>query len=76
MIFEGGDGDDKIVIVGSAKGGVLVRGGAGRDSITLESHWTWLAHQIGMPGFVILGTATIMLAVVLTICWRALKQER
>ena len=35
FVIEGGNGDDKVVIVGRAPGGLMVHGGKGDDSVTI-----------------------------------------
>ena len=76
FVFEGGDGDDKVVVVGQAAGGILVRGGKGNDSLTIEDPWVWVAQEIGPYGLTFLASATIMLVTLVTICWRALRSTR
>lgn len=73
IIFEGGDGNDKVVVVGRAPGGFLMRGGKGNDSLTIEDRWTWLAREIGPSGLITLGVIAITLAALVAISWRALR---
>lgn len=75
FIFEGGDGDDKVVVVGHAKGGLLFRGGKGNDTLTLEDRWTWLAREIGPPGLFLLAVIALTLAALVAISWRALRTK-
>jgi hypothetical protein len=73
FVFEGGDGDDRVVVIGQAKGGLLMRGGAGRDSLTIEDRWVWLAGEIGPLGLLLLAAAAIVFAALVAISWRAMK---
>lgn len=75
FIFEGGDGDDKVVVVGQAKGGLLMRGGKGNDTLTIENNWVWLARQVGPTGILLVAAFAITLAGVVVLCWRALRPK-
>jgi hypothetical protein len=75
FVFEGGDGDDKVVVVGQAQGGLLFRGGKGSDTLTLEDRWTWFAREIGPPGLIMIIVIALTLAALVTISWRALRTK-
>jgi hypothetical protein len=75
VVIEGGDGNDKITVVGSGKAGVRVDGGGGNDTLTAESEWVWLAQQVGPTGLIFVAALGITLATIAMIAWRALTPK-
>ena len=47
IIFEGGDGNDKVTITGNGAQKIKVSGGAGDDSMTVVDPWANLMQQLG-----------------------------
>ena len=47
IVFEGGDGDDKVTITGNGAQKIKVSGGAGNDSMTVVDPWATLMQQLG-----------------------------
>ncbi|WP_395331023.1 hypothetical protein WBP06_01165 [Novosphingobium sp. BL-8H] len=74
IVFEGGDGDDKVTVVGQSKGGVMVFGGKGNDSLLVEDRWAWLAHELGPAGTLSLALVITILLGLITL--RALKSSK
>ncbi|WP_375396247.1 hypothetical protein [uncultured Sphingomonas sp.] len=72
IVFEGGDGDDKVTVIGNGGKGVLVSGGKGNDSLTVESDWVWLSNTIGPGASLMLAALVIVLAAIVILAWRAL----
>ncbi|MFC0687543.1 hypothetical protein [Novosphingobium clariflavum] len=71
IVFEGGDGDDKVTLVGQSKAGVMVFGGKGNDSLLVEDRWTWLVHELTPPGALSLALVIAILLGLITL--RALR---
>jgi hypothetical protein len=75
VVYEGGDGDDKVVIVGrTGGGGVLVDGGKGNDSLTVQSGPVWLIAEFAPLAFA-LGIFAIVFGAITIIGWRALSSS-
>jgi hypothetical protein len=71
LVFEGGDGNDKVILDKSASKGVLVFGGRGNDSLIVESGWAKFADRIEPASAVFLVTLALALTLVGAIVWRA-----
>jgi hypothetical protein len=83
LIIEGGEGNDKVSVIGTPRNPVLidggkgndevvVDGGKGHDNVVLQSDWARVAGHIGPEGLLILGALLIAFATIGLICWRAL----
>ena len=72
LVFEGGDGNDTLTLVGHHDQQILVSGGKGNDSVRIEDPWAMLVTQLDSQGVVVLGALALALAAVVIIGWRAL----
>ena len=73
IVFEGGDGNDSVTVIGRDGKGVLVYGGRGDDRLTVQARWSYTLDRVGPPVALLLAGLAIVLAAVATIAWRALS---
>lgn len=74
VVFEGGEGDDKVTVVGSGGKPVMVSGGKGEDALLVVDRQTWLLDSLGPAGTLFLGAAAIVFAAIAIIAWRWLPK--
>lgn len=82
IIFEGGEGNDSVTVLGGPGKGILMDGGKGDDSLTVGDE-RGLTIQSVLPvaqltptTTLILGAFAITLAAVVIIAWRMLSPPR
>jgi hypothetical protein len=75
LVIEGGEGNDKMAIVGTPNNPVLVNGGRGDDEILFQSNWIWLGEQLNSTSILLLIALIGTLTVVALLGWRALKER-
>jgi hypothetical protein len=77
IIYEGGDGNDSVTIVGGTSDkGIVIDGGKGDDSLTVIDRWSWFVGHLSPGGALALGSLAIVFAAVTIIAWRALTPDK
>ena len=75
LVVEGGEGDDKVTVIGTPRNPVLINGGKGNDSVTLQDEGAWLAGQSTPEGIIFLAALLITFSTIGLIGWRALTNR-
>ncbi len=75
LVIEGGEGDDKVTVIGTPRTPVLIDGGKGNDSVTLQDEWLWLAGRVNPEAIIILAALLITCTLLGVIGWRALTNR-
>jgi hypothetical protein len=76
IVFEGGEGNDGVTIVGKTSNPVMMDGGKGDDSLTVIDSWDWALSRLGSHEITFLGATGIVLAALAAIGWKALSTKR
>jgi hypothetical protein len=80
LVIEGGEGNDKVTVIGTPKNPVLIDGGKGNDTVVVQNEsarvaWAHVAARMSPEGLLFLGVVLIVFSAIGALGWRALTSK-